>query len=214
MTKFYDIELFHWAGMNTDNVDQLKIILDENDELYNATNNYGDNCLFIAAMEGNINIVKYLVQTKKINLNHQNKDNLGNLSDNVLMAALRKKQYEIVEYIIDHTSINLNTQNSKGETIFHLIAQNPVDEIVEKLIQKDIYKSIEIVNNEGQHCLFNLIQSYYLHKNFYSFDLIQEQLSNNCLKLKDKNNKDILSFALELNNKNLAPIINILKIRV
>ncbi len=216
---FYDIELFHWVGMPDDHIENVIEILNAHPEYYNITNKFGDNCLFIATQSGNFEIVKYLVENTEIDINHQNLDRLGNIEDNVLMYALKYQRYEIANYFINQKSINFKTKKSDGKTIYHLVAEEGNDDFAESLIEKDKSEAIRILDKKNQHCLFDFIENYFMHKNFLCFDLLQERLTPEILLTKNINGVNIIEFiqSIQLENiskqKEFEPLINILRSR-
>lgn len=163
--KYYSIELFHWVGMPNDNLDMVKEILQDNPSYINETNKFGDNCLFIAVKVGNFNIVKFLVEEKNINLNHQNDEG------NILMVAIDKNKKEIFNYLIEK-NIDLTAKNSKGETIYHVAAKVGDSDYIEKLVELNT-EAITEVDKLNRHCLYVFFENYFSHRDSYSFELLQ-----------------------------------------
>jgi len=218
MTEYYPIELFHWAGMKDEHINELIKILTACPNFVNETNDFGDNCLFIAAKMGNINMVKYIVENTNIDINHANSDG------SALLIALTQGHMEIVNYFLDSTKINIHLKNSHGEGIYHLAAKTGNSNLIEKLLKIDKEKRIGDLNNIGRHCLFNVVDSYAIHKNYWCFELIQENLSDDELLQRDKNGMNILDFTINSQFINIngskidrtklyAPLINILRSR-
>lgn len=216
--RYYPIELLHWAGMKDQNIDELIDILITHPEYVNETNDFGDNCLFIAARNGNLEMVKYILNNTSININHTNGDG------SVLLIALSQNHLDVVSYLIDSTSINVHLKNKKGEGIYHLAAKAGNADLVEKLLELDKKKRIGDLDNNNRHCLFQLIDNYPMHKDFWCFDLIQEHLSDKELWQIDIEGMNILDFTnsrkyiqaggYQIDRTKLyAPLINVLKSR-
>lgn len=190
--KYYEIELFHWAGMLSDNVQQIKDILIQHPEYIYSTNKIGDNCLMVAIQSGNINIVKYLLEETKIDINFQYIDRFDILGDNALMCSILNNKKEITEIILSKKDINIHSVNSKGKNVYHLAAFNGDADLIEKLISIDPIGGINALDKQNQHCLFDFVDNYIKTKDLWCLDLILENIFQNTLNIKNKQNLNII----------------------
>ncbi len=218
---YYSIELFHWAGMPNDHVDMVSEILDVHPEYLYETNKFRDNCLFIAVKVGNFNIIKHLIEERKININIQNNDESNNKMDSVLMSAIRNKQKDISLYLLEQDNIDFSLETHKKVNVYHLLSNWSDDDVLEKILEKDKNhkENINKLDAEGNSCLNYLIESYGFNKNFFYFDLLQEHINKEILNSKNKLNLDIKTIIRlkikenTFNQKLYSPIINILDSR-
>lgn len=217
--KYYPIELFHWSGMKDEHIDEVIDILTVHPDYVNETNDFGDNCLFIASRSGNLEIVKYIVENTAININHSNSDG------SALLVAMSQNHNHISNYFLDNTKIDLYIKNKKGEGAYHIAAKAGNADIVEKLLEIDSEKRIHDLDSNNRHCLFPLIESYGLHKDYWCFELILESLTDEQLWKRDVEGFDIMQYAQQKQyvktehgvidaSRTYAPLINVLKTRI
>ena len=112
--KYYPIELLHWSGMNDENIDKVKIILDTHPEYINTLNSLHDNALIIACRMGNLEIAKYLVENTNIDIQHATKEG------NALTVAVEKKHKEIIDYLVLNSDIEIERRIQEIELIKEL----------------------------------------------------------------------------------------------
>lgn len=214
--EYYEIELFHWAGMLSDNIEQVKKILTAHPEYLYEINRLGDNCLLVAIQSGNINIVNFLIKELNIDINFQYIDNFDIPRDNALMCAIKNNQKEIVDLILEQKNINLRSINNKGKNIYHLAAFNGDANIIEKLIVLDKEQLINKLDFNNQHCLYDFIDNYMKHKDFWCFDLILENINKETLMSKNKQNLNIIEYMEDkikensFFSKEYTPLLNLI----
>ncbi len=196
MKEYYQVELFHWAGMGDAHLHMLKDILEQNPDWINEKNRVGDNCLLIAVRSGSIEAVKFLVKETEIDINYEPPLSGRTLETegNALIAALAKGHYDIAEYLIENTSININSTNERGETIYHIAAKAGNADFIEKMLERDEEKQISKKDKMGRTCLFNLVEGYPKHKDYWCFELIQQSLSVDELFARDFEGNNVLDF--------------------
>ncbi len=194
MKKYYEIELFHWAGMLSDNVEQVKDILNEHPEYLTATNKIGDNCLLVAIQSGNINIVKYLIKHTNIDVNFQFADNFDRLGDNALMCSISNNKKDITEFILENTTIKIDAINAKGKNVYHLSSFKGDADLIEKLMKIDGGKGLNTLDKNNQHCLYDFIDNYLKSKDLWCLDLILENINLESLNTKNKDGLNILDY--------------------
>lgn len=186
--KYYPIEVFHWSGMKDENINELINILNYYPEYVHEKNRVGDNCLFVATRSGNIKIVKYIIENTDIDINYISEEG------NVFFVALENNKQEIIKYLLTK-NIDLSTKNKIGKNIFHLAAKKGDSDLIEILLEKKIEKlSILDLDKNNRHCLFDLIENYSLHKNYWCFDLIQSNFPNSLIYQKDNMGINIIEF--------------------
>jgi ankyrin repeat protein len=216
--QYYPIELFHWSGMQDSNINMVEDILEAHPEYVHEQNAHGDNCLIIAIKSGNIQIVKYIIENTDIDINYTTKEG------SALLESVKKGNVQMLDYLLSHKSIDLYAKNGKGENVYHIAAQSGNADLIEKLLEIDKTRMIGEVDNLGRHCLFSLIETYPLHKDYWCFEVILEALTDEELWKKDTNNLNILDF-IESRKKGLegsytvdrtklhAPLVNVLNSR-
>ena len=180
------------------------------------------NCLMIAALNGNTEIVEYLIT------NYVNKDNINtkNIKDSktALILACYNGHVGVVKQLLDVDGINVNEQDNQGFTSLMIACNRQNFDIVHKLLEKgaDVNKQ----NNTGNTALIiacgrqnvdvDIIQKL-LEKgtdvniknkfgntalmiacNEQKFDIVHKLLENGAnILLKNKNNKDALKLATD-----------------
>ncbi len=192
--KYYEIELFHWAGMLSDNVAQIKDIVQSHPEYLFATNKLGDNCLLVAIQSGNINIVKYLINETDIDLNFQFIDRFELPGDNALMCSVVNNKKEITEFILENTNIKIDAVNAKGKTVYHLAAFNGDADLIEKLINLDDNRNINNLDRNNQHCLYDFIDNYIKTKDLWCLEVLLENMELNTINNKNKEELTIADY--------------------
>jgi len=197
----------------------VKDILSIHPEYINKINGGYENCLFIAAKTGNLNMVKYFIEETEININYKTPDG------NVLFVAIENSKLDVVDYLLSCPKVKINDLNSFGETIYHSIAKIGNSDLMEKVMSLNpIGISLKSVDFDKRNCLFNLIDNYVKHKDYWCFELIQQELTKEDLLTKDENNQNILDFIIykqleikkrfPLLKEPFEPLIHILKSRV
>ena len=63
-------ELLHWAGINDNNIIEIKKIIEKNPQSIYDLDLHGDNCLIVAAQQNNIENVKFFLTLKDIDPNY------------------------------------------------------------------------------------------------------------------------------------------------
>jgi len=212
MPKNYAIELFHWAGMNDERIDELKNLLTESPELLNSVNQHGDNALIIAAREDNLGIVKYLVENTTINIQQSSEDG------NAFLVALHKNRKEIARYLLEHGIDYHNRIN--GRNAINICSYTGFDSMIEILRDRNI--SFNHLDNQNQNVMFDLLRGYPSHQNLWCFELVQEQMSDEILWTRNTLDMDVIAYIEYLINnstnliqkehyeKNLLPLQSML----
>lgn len=184
-TKHYPIEVIHWAGMTDECLPDLKKILDLYPDYINTQNGYGDNALIVAARTGNIQIIKYLIEETNI------EKNVIVNEGNVLTVACKYNKKDIVQYLLAQ-NFDIEYADNIGYTPLFYIAQHGDDDILELLHSKNVNYSH--LDNEKQNVLFSFVNGYLTHRNYYAFELLEMNLSNEILFHKNNIGQDIVSY--------------------
>lgn len=83
---------------------EVNHLIEENDDI-NIKD--GKNALIMAAKQGDLEMVKLLVEKKKVNINETNKD-----GKTALMIANEQGHYDVVDYLIVK-NVDINNKNNK-----------------------------------------------------------------------------------------------------
>lgn len=96
----------------------------------NKPDSKGYNILSIASLNGDLDIIKYLILTfgSKIDINAKNKFN-----NSPLYVAAGNGHFEVVKYLCSLPEIDINAKNDEDHTALHFAAQNGYLNIVEFL---------------------------------------------------------------------------------
>jgi ankyrin repeat protein len=88
--------------------------------------------LHYACARGSLEMVQYLIKTKKIDI--EVKDKVGRTP--LHLACINKGSIEIVRYLIEKQNANTNTTDNKGRSVFHSACQSRCFELVKYISQK------------------------------------------------------------------------------
>jgi hypothetical protein len=190
MQKNYAIELFHWAGMNDERIDDLKNLVQQSPELINSINQKGDNALIIAAREDNFKIVQYLVEQTDINIQQSSVDG------NAFLVALHKNRKQIARYLLEH-GIDYHNQVN-GKNAINICAYTGFDSMIETLFDKGV--SFNHLDSQGQNIMFDLLRGYPSHQNLLCFEIIQERLHDDILWTPNRSGINVIQYVNHLIN--------------
>ena len=121
------IDFAAWKG----NLNMVKLLEEKRSDL--------SNVLHWAAYGGKLDVVKYLIETKGINLN--TRDNNGKTP---LHDAAKQGHFSIVRYLTDKGA-NLNLKENNGNTLMHFAALSGNLEMIRYLTEKEV--DVKVVNN-------------------------------------------------------------------
>ena len=96
----------------------------------NSANDKGQTVILLAAGNGNLDAVRYLVDNKA---DVSAKDNNGN---NVLMYAASSGNLELVRYLANSAIVDINEKNNDGKTANDIAVAHNQAEIAKFLSQK------------------------------------------------------------------------------
>ena len=111
------------------------------EEYINKQDNYGDTCVHRACFNGNIKIVRFLIEKgASVFIN-------TNVGVNPLHSSAYKGHNEIVRYLITEHKVPINIEtNSKGVPLHYAVGQNR-DDIVLMLLE--LGANVNAVNKDG-----------------------------------------------------------------
>lgn len=194
--KYYPIEILHWAGMNDSCLDDFIHIYTTQPELIHSINRYQDNALMIACRTGNFAIAQYIIDNTDIDIQHRNYEG------NALMIACKYKQLKIAQYLVENTKISLTIHDQHHNNLFHMIAQNGLDDIFETILKQRKRIQLFESNSENKTPFHFLIDSYAFHKNYYLYELFLSKLQKKHLQQTYIHQKNILDYMFSLLEKN------------
>ena len=200
----YGIELLHWAGMSDEYLGYLDDLVFNHPEFINFENKYGENALHIASRMDNIEIVKWLI--KHTDINYQKVVDKGN----ALLIALENNNFKIADYLLKNTDIDYTVSTHEKKNIYHLLARNGYDDIIEEMLEK-FPEGINSLDIYSQNCLFDFIEYFSFHKKYYLFDLFQENMNYQIFIKENDKNYNILQFTEVLVSQSKTKIEKILK---
>jgi hypothetical protein len=157
----------------------------------------------------NLEIIKYLVENQKMNINHTN-----NNGDNCLtMACWGNINLEIIKYLIENQKMDINYTNKSGNNCLTLAcSENTNLEIIKYLVENQ-KMNINHTNNSGNNCLTlacwentNLEIIKYLIENQKMNINYVNNYGDNCLTLAcgGNTNLEIIRYLIECTNINIS----------
>lgn len=111
---------------------RIKVVWKQKKIDLNVENRRGETPLHLAASGGNLEVIKYVVETKKFNFNVKTYQNSG--YNTPLNYAAQEGHLKVVKYFINDKKADINVKNSNNETPLHLAAFNDNLQIVKYLI--------------------------------------------------------------------------------
>ena len=130
-------------------------IVEQSQVDFNAQNKYGSTALLFACFNGNLEVVKYLIETVKVNILK-----LDFRSQTILHAAVcGKNSYEVTNYLIQKSQdfgLDLNHRNRSGKSAFYIACILCYDvQIVKLFLDNAKSKNIDVLatNNHGDTIL-------------------------------------------------------------
>ena len=121
------------------NLEMFKILLEKGIKAEYSKNSY----LINASANNNIEIVKYLVEEKKVDINYTNDDN-----NSALMFSCRRNHIEIVKYLIDKGARTDIRNICDEENALEIACLKGNTEIVKYIINNDKYKIPKFLINK------------------------------------------------------------------
>ena len=107
--------------------------------------------IFIAAKEGKLSSVQYLIEKEGINVNKQAKKYYGNKTiykgDTALHIACENNHLQIVQYLIEKGA-NIEIQDCGGKTSLHFASLYGNTEVVKYLVSKGANKNAKTKNGK------------------------------------------------------------------
>lgn len=170
------------------NLDMMKFLIEE--EKINTMpreKDSGQTLLHLAAANGHNQIIKYLIEKKKLDMNIKDTNN-----STPLHYAAAKNQDEVVKYLIEKGA-NIKSENNNGYTAFNFAAVNGHNNVIRILLEKGI--NINAKDSKGNTALHFAVL---LEK----MDTI-EYLIKNRIRIGEKNNRGDTALHLAFKDKKI-----------
>ena len=90
----------------------------------------GSTALHLAAFNGHINVVAYLIEKKKVDVNK-----VDNIGQTALHYAASEGHKDMVAYLIEKAGVDVNKVDNNGSTALHYAAAKDHKEVVQYLVQ-------------------------------------------------------------------------------
>jgi len=99
-----------------------------------------------AARNGNLELVRYLIEARGADVNART-----NFGKTILHEAARSSNLELVRYLIEKRGADVNARTNLGETVLHFAARNGSLELVRYLIGRG--SDVNAITNDGETVL-------------------------------------------------------------
>ena len=170
--EHYPIEVLHWSGMDNFTVENLEKIISKYPHYINTVNKENDNGLFIAIRNNNSSTISYFLDKTNIDLFHSNKDgnafNYATYMNNTQLSLLLAEK-----------GLDINLFDSKGNNPLFNSAFHGNDVLIEFFIEKGV--DFNCTNFSQENILFTFVNNYIAHQNYYCFELILDQMSDDVI---------------------------------
>ena len=111
----------------------------------NVTDNDGRTCLFLAAIYGHTDIVRYLVGLPEVDVNHCDSNN-----ETALHCAVTEGHSDVVQVLID-AGADIDTKNEDGYSPLHVASRSGALEVVKMLVRGGA--GVNVTDDDGRTCL-------------------------------------------------------------
>ena len=148
-----------------------KSLLFSHNEIYEMKEyESGNNLLYLSIKNENYNLAKFLIESKKININEQNKN-----GDTPLHKAVQLSNYKLVNLLLENNA-NTNIQNNQNETPLHFAANIGDYKIIKLLL---LYKANIFLKNKNNLTAEDCSKLIGDMKSVNIFQQKREELENN-----------------------------------
>ena len=160
-----------------------------------------DDILFVACHTGELELVKYLIEEKKLDINVKEKG-----GDTLLFRACGSGNLELVKYLVEEKKLDINAVNEYGQTALFDACEKGNIEIVKYLIKNGA--NINSKNKKGQTALFDC---FYAGGNI---ELVKYLISKGIdINVKDSEGKNELWYAKNIKNKQIIDYLKSIGIK-
>lgn len=208
MSDYLPVELYHWAGMPSDNLEVFSNILNQNPNYINLRNSFNDDVLQVAIRSKNIKICEYLID----NFHNQLLINAENANCNdYLFLILTNKLEKLIDVVLATNNISFLSISYKFKESLILMLENDYLDCLEyvlghifKLGKQDLFLDKEFISN--------LLLVYGRHQESVMFfmDLIIESSTDSIFKEQFMNTVKEEVSNLKIPNVNFQPLITVL----
>jgi ankyrin repeat protein len=179
------------------NLEAIKSMIISNPELLNQTDTrfLGSTALHFAAYDGNIDIVKYLIDEKGMDVNKTNCDCTP------LYWAANAGHIDIIRYLIlKMTKDAINQADSSGDTALHKAAEKGHIEMANLLLDRMSDTAIKQVDKNGDTALHKAAEKGHIEM----ANLLLDRMSDTAIKQVDKDGRTALHWAAIYGHKELV----------
>lgn len=175
-----DQTLAHIASKNG-NLNLIKYVAQKDPTILEALDFYGENVLFPAIDGGHFDIVKYLVETRGMDISKHYKKCFGNTA---IHKAAESGSLVILKYFIEDKNGNINVENSLKQTPILLAAESKHHDVIKYLFEEK-NADLKHIDYRKYNILFVAINSndlklieYILDEKKVAFDVNEVDLSH------------------------------------
>lgn len=183
--EHYPVEVLHWSGMDHFTVENLERIISKYPHYINTVNKENDNGLFIAIRNNNPNTISYFMEKSNIDLFHSNKDG------NAFNYATYMNNTQL-SFLLAEKGLDINLIDSKGNNPLFNSASHGNDVLIEFFIEKGV--DFNCINSSQENILFPFVNNYIAHQNYYCFELILDQMSDDIVFRKNNSRLNIYQY--------------------
>ena len=144
------------TAVSQGNVNEVRKLMKYDDTLIRTLDNDGSRALLLAAVNGHLEIMKYLIEECEVDPSARNSH--GN---NALFEAAFNGHLDICKYLVTECGIDPSIQNNYGETVILAAAGSGELDIIKYLV-KEHGASVSIQNEDGINALMIAAQRGYL----------------------------------------------------
>ena len=134
----------------TAKVPRAETISDTNVEELNVTHWFGQNDLFNAVLQGNLEVVQTILSCREEDVNIT--DAFGQTA---LFAAIWQDNVEVVQALLNH-GVDVNVTDKEGQTALFAAAEGGNVEVVQALLNHGV--DVNVTDKEGQTALFAAVE--------------------------------------------------------
>lgn len=123
------------------------LVDDKHADVYQKDSN-GNTLLHAAAWNGQLNVIKYLVEEKKMGVNVRDSDN----GFTPLIEAIKLNKVHVFQYLLRVRGVDVNMADNQGSTPLHFAVKTGFLEVVRNLVSKGA--NIHAKDQHGRTALY------------------------------------------------------------
>lgn len=197
MGHYLPIELFHWAGMPSDDVISVSDILSYNKNFIKTRNDYGDDVLTIAINSSNNKISLFIINSEYfIEL-----PNLDNPIDSYIIPAFLRGNEDIVLALLNkHTEFRY-IKSLDDSNLAHLAIRFKSIKLLDFILENNLIDLFLNDNSNNETPFLILLKESHIDFYFYALNEVLSYIHSHDFSNKEKFIKCIVEFC-ELNDQN------------